>query len=501
MVDTAAAESIAAFEGAINIALGGDFAIGKTWVVELNGVRIRQTATPADTALTDIATKLAASIDQNLSVFYDADATGSVITVTRTDGASYVASVTLEDGTGAIVSGGSIPTSASSSRYASAVLVVGGPGGALTKGDAYTLTLNRSIDPDAPASTDPNRDSVFRFTAGSRFNALDLIDVTAGLAAAINDDASNGLTAIPDGRTITIDSASPIQVGTLTPAFGTITIAGANTTQVTLTLAGGALVSEGQVWELDLNSSSYRFIAPAIVSATRPNAVDVRIADDEAPEVLILETGETTRVVEPSNSVVLGTGSVTGILSSSSFITLLAPRPVSGAEIFSSIRVNTPKILVVGDPSPAEFLTARLILLADPTDGEEFAVTIDPDGDGTRAAVTFIYTAHNVDTVATVLGELFSLITDASTGVFDVKGAGGADPVMGLAAKTTGTRFAGDFGNAVIEEANFNDSAGSAQNLDLAKFSDAANPNIGRATDLAHLLWMAGRACQAGIFC
>ena len=55
----------------------------------------------------------------------------------------------------------------------------------------------------------------------------------------------------------------------------------------------------------------YTYIAGAHGESTQPAPVDVRILDDDAPGVLILQTGGSTNVTEPSQFVVIGGGFVT----------------------------------------------------------------------------------------------------------------------------------------------------------------------------------------------
>jgi hypothetical protein len=192
--------------------------------------------------------------------------------------------------------------------------------GALVKGDAWTLTLDDESGPSSEID--------FVFAAGSRFKSLDLGDAAVGLAAAINADSSNGLTATTDGRTITVTGAADFAVAGVVVPFGAATLQVVSATHVTITLTGGDLIAQGDLWSTTIGDDTYSFTAPAIVGGSQPSSVDVTLTDDDAPGVLIIESNGSTKVIEPSDNVVLGSGSVTDVvLEPFSVIMLTAPVP------------------------------------------------------------------------------------------------------------------------------------------------------------------------------
>jgi hypothetical protein len=178
--------------------------------------------------------------------------------------------------------------------------------GAVADGDVWTLNLN-------------GVEFSYTVTAG---DTLEL--VAEKLRDAVNDSASS-FTATTTGSMVTVDRTDDVPFAvsitkTTTDADGLSTTesGGAVTgtdfsithfVQVDITLEGRDLITEGNTWALTLNGDEFSFVAPAIVSASRPDAVDVRLTDDDAPGVLITQVGGSTTVVEPSDSVVLGSGS------------------------------------------------------------------------------------------------------------------------------------------------------------------------------------------------
>src|SRR5690606_31649262 len=67
-------------------------------------------------------------------------------------------------------------------------------------------------------------------------------------------------------------------------------------------------VHSGASWTLTLTGSGsaavYSYVAGAHGEQTQPASMDVRLTDDDAPGVLVLQSGDSTNVTEPSEFVV-----------------------------------------------------------------------------------------------------------------------------------------------------------------------------------------------------
>src|SRR5574339_240412 len=70
----------------------------------------------------------------------------------------------------------------------------------------------------------------------------------------------------------------------------------------------------GQAGDLDtttgttLSTDEYRYVAGANRDITTPDSLDVTVVDNDAPGVLVLQSGDSTDVIEPTEIVVLGSG-------------------------------------------------------------------------------------------------------------------------------------------------------------------------------------------------
>ena len=191
------------------------------------------------------------------------------------------------------------------------------------------------------------------------------------------------------------------------------------------------------------------------------DSVDVTITDDDAPGVLITESQGSTRVTEPTNTLLVGSGVVTLTLDN---VSLEIKAPSSGAP--HGIASASDRIRVAADPNQSDFDTAYLVFL----DDDPFDSKSDPAvEEGSLWGVTidgqlFSYTADGDDRLSTVAAGLQQAIEDAAYGG-TVRG--------GL------TRFHGDFGTAIQNEVNtVHSSAFDAQDIDLASWNTNSNPDI-----------------------
>ncbi|HEX6130279.1 MAG TPA: hypothetical protein VF044_01015, partial [Actinomycetota bacterium] len=463
--------STRAYVGTTTVTLDSGVAVvaGMRWVLELNGVPVEYVAVAGDT-LTEVAEGLS---DGVLALGgYTTSASGFTLTVHRDDPYKNVIARFAPDApTTALHTDSVSGTTFSTTHYVSLELAFASTS-RLTKGDQWRLTLNDTVDPAEGV--------LFTFVVGSRFRSLDLGDAAAGLAAAVNADTSDAFTATADGRTLFISSATPFATTAVswTTAFGTATIdlarsveSGAGLyTKLALLLAGEDLIEQGDSWTLTLAAKTFTWTAPAIVSATRPDSVDVALTDDDAPGVLVRQTGGGTSVIEPSTSVLLGSGSVTDVTFDVTNVIVVTP-PASALDGWRIFTTN-PNILIAATPTPAGFTKATLVLFGPFNPGSEWSVTIDDKTGAALKVATYVVPAGGAS-LATVAAGLAAAINAH----FD------PDP----AAVHERTRFRGDFGAAVIRESGTHDSVFTAQDVDLAKWNQNANGDITRATELPHL--------------
>ena len=79
-------------------------------------------------------------------------------------------------------------------------------------------------------------------------------------------------------------------------------------------ITGHTAVQPDDAWQITLNPGTparldFGYIAGHHGEETAPDPIDVQVADDDAPDVLVTESGGSTNVIEPTRFVVLGQGS------------------------------------------------------------------------------------------------------------------------------------------------------------------------------------------------
>ncbi len=187
--------------------------------------------------------------------------------------------------------------------------------------------------------------------------------------------------------------------------------------------------------------------------------VDARIADDEAPGLIVTQSANSTNVIESSDLVVLGEGFVNKVLTGRKYLAITSPAKNAPAGTYS-ITVSTPLGAVLATASVAASGTASMDSIA-----AQLATILNDDLD-----VTAQYDI-------TSDGGIYSA-------VFNIGAENGAQIIVaydtlpsGVTAKFV-TRFTGDFGVAVLREVGIHDSIYTAQNIDLARWSAASNSDI-----------------------
>src|SRR5262249_1268558 len=126
-----------------------------------------------------------------------------------------------------------------------------------------------------------------------------------------------------DGSTITVTPPSTLPAytafstgkGSITPVAGQFTYSDTFWAKLVLNLSTSTPIGPGKAWVLKLNTGTgsasavqYTFIAGQYGETTLHAPIDVRVADDEAPGVLVVQPTGSTNTIEPSSFIVLGDG-------------------------------------------------------------------------------------------------------------------------------------------------------------------------------------------------
>ena len=240
--------------------------------------------------MADVAGGLRAAIDGDPTARYDAEVTGGNVTITGRR------AFTASTFNGSILS--SVPA------Y-TGTLTVALDTTSLAIGRTWSLTLD-GVD--------------FEYIATNG----DTPELAAsGLAAAINVSERFRATPTTGGalQVVRLDAAP--YVARMAAADGALSATGASTTHfaevvISLNTLPGGIAPEAR-WTITLDGIDFHYIAGRHGEGTVPAPLDVRITDDDAPGVLVIETGNGTNVTEPSYFVVLGDGFVTEVLTGHTF--------------------------------------------------------------------------------------------------------------------------------------------------------------------------------------
>jgi predicted RecA/RadA family phage recombinase len=256
-----------------------------------------------------------------------------------------------------------------------------------------------------------------------------VVQVAEGLAEAINDHNA--------ATTMTVAHLGVFEVGL------EITPAGAEASAVEV------LTSE------TLSSVGYDYVTGSNREVLVPDSMDVTIADDDAPGVLILQSADSTDVIEPTESVLLGSGFLS--------------------------QQGTVRFKLEGTPVVGEIWTV-VLTIENPVQGDpDFTVSRDyMVGGGDDLAVIAASLAAEL--------ELLPQFSAMSSGAYlTVEHVDGVPFSMYLKQGTGGVIFIGDFGMSVTREIGIHDSVFIAQDIDTAKWNTNANTNIKDSTDTPHL--------------
>ena len=249
---------------------------------------------------TDVAQGLAAAVNGDPTGRFSATASGATVTIT---GPAFTASIANSETS--VTS--AIDTGASTHAFSGPVTLT--LGGTVTAGDVWKVTINGAD-----------------FGYGARLGDT-LPTVATNLASTIT---RGGLfTATANGSTITITppDTNPFTVSSsmASSATGTIATSGPQSTpawaKLVIDVAAAADIEPGDNWVISLNAGqtsqsavAYTYVAGQNGETPLLAPLDVKVADDEAPGVLVIQPTGSTNVIEPSSFVVLGDGFVSGLI-------------------------------------------------------------------------------------------------------------------------------------------------------------------------------------------
>ena len=256
----------------------------------------------------DVAAGIAAAVNGDSSGRFHADVSGSTVTV---NGPAFTGTVTAGGGTLTIDSSASTPALTGTTTFTLS--------GSVTVGEIWKLTLN-GVD----------------FAYGAQ-QGDGLAEIATALASSVSSGGS--FTATANGTTLTVtpigsapytavlttsSASSPIAATTFTPA--TCPASAPQTCEwssLVLHVSIAGQVQPQQAWALSLNTGTsaasavtYTYVAGQNGETTLLAPLTAKVADNNAPGVLVLQPTGSTNLIEPSQFVVLGDGFVSSFLSS-----------------------------------------------------------------------------------------------------------------------------------------------------------------------------------------
>ena len=245
----------------------------------------------------DVAHGLAAAINGDVDRRFAATVTGTQLTIT---GPAFALETTAGHGALSIAS-------SSTRAYAGPLEVA--LTGAFTPGTTWTLLLD-----GAPVS-------VSAVTGDTS-----IADARDRLVAAVAATGAFTAVAVGNQGALSVQRADGTPFGARLATGGGLLTGALSTTHwsevvldVVLPDPTGDPVAAGTGWTLELAAGAlevaYGWVAGTNGDVTQPGTIDFRVTDDDAPGVLVIESGGSTNVIEPSRFVVLGDGFVTQLLS------------------------------------------------------------------------------------------------------------------------------------------------------------------------------------------
>src|SRR5688572_26687956 len=257
-------------------------------------------------------------------------------------------------------------------------------------------------------------------------------------------------------------SASHSAVSTATTSSGMLTVKrlGAFELRFAITPAAGQANEVDTTTGTTLSTDEYRYVAGANRDVLAPDSLDVTVVDNDAPGVLILQSGDSTDVIEPTEIVVLGSG-------------FLSQK--------TSVRFKLEGTGVAGQTWTVFLTEANTTSGPPPSTSYSFVV---PAGGASLSAIAASL-AHLINTTV----DSFTFTASSSGEYLTISNP--APFNMYLKAGTDRVIFIGDFGTAITREVGIHDSVFNAQDLDAAKWNKNANLNIADSNTIPHLTVLA----------
>ena len=258
----------------------------------------------------DVADGLAAAVNGDTTGRFQASVSGTTLTIT---GPAFTTTpVTAGEGT--------VTTDNGASVHAYVGPLTLNLTGTITTGDVWTVTLNGAgfgygaqQGDTLPIIATKLADTI---TKGGLFHAT----ATGASITITPPDSSPFTAALSIVRTVNGQQVSG--TGTIAPASGGFSLSSTAYSKLVLHINVSTPIQLGDAWVLSLNTGtssasavSYSYVAGQYGESVLLPPIDVQIADDEAPGVLVIQPTGSTNVIEPSSFVVLGDGFVRQVLS------------------------------------------------------------------------------------------------------------------------------------------------------------------------------------------
>ncbi|HKI93353.1 MAG TPA: hypothetical protein VJ986_13715, partial [Gaiellaceae bacterium] len=256
----------------------------------------------------DVAAGIAAAVNGDSSGRFHADVSGSTVTV---NGPAFTGAITAGGDTLSIDSAASTPALTGSTTFTLS--------GTPTPGEVWKLTLN-GADFAYGAQQGDGLDTIATALATSVGNGGSFTATATGTTLTVTPVGSAPYTAV----LTTSSTSAPIAATTSTPA--TCPASAPQTCEwssLVLHVSIPGQVQPQQAWALSLNTGTsaasavtYTYVAGQNGETTLLAPLTAKVADNNAPGVLVLQPTGSTNLIEPSQFVVLGDGFVSSFLSS-----------------------------------------------------------------------------------------------------------------------------------------------------------------------------------------
>ncbi|MHC4996345.1 MAG: hypothetical protein ACYTGQ_14970, partial [Planctomycetota bacterium] len=343
------------------------------------------------------------------------------------------------------------------------------PTGAVALGDVWTITLDGVSFVHTAGISETPESVAIALESAIGMTADETYDVQRNVAALTIDrkDEAN------------FDASITGRSGTIAPVIDEGSLSATHWAVVTVTLQQSdpaSTIDPGDRWDLFLQETladepiRFRYEAGANQETAQPDSIDAFITDNNAPSALILQSGGATKVVEPTSTVILGSGFVVEARPTIHITTNDVPTRIETIITGS----ETSQILVTASPDASQFTSATLSLsgpvINNSTWTLEFYDNSAPDPDTISFTASWIEGDEPPVTLQDIAQAFFDQLT-------------AYNPVL-----ESVIRFEGDFGASVLSETDEpHDSRFTAQDIDLGKWNQNVNPDIADSTTKPHV--------------